>query len=226
MELDPILATWAFEAGKTQSLSVMPDGCRDLIVNQPAGDDITFFISHLMPAPESVFVFRGEKYCGVRLRPGARIDLRVIRKRPIPRSLDELAALAQEAASISANVAEALSCLAVVHSAGCAARNLGVSLRTLQRRTLEATGQPPEFWRQLARARKAARMLLSGVPLRETAFDCGYADQAHMTRDLKRWFAMTPGEIATGRDAGSHAAWGICEIGYDAPYTGEHISIR
>ncbi len=223
---DPILAIWSHTAREAHSFLVMPDGCRDFILRCRPGTRPSLYLSPLMATPEQVSVIPGERFMGVRLQPGARINQTTVRALRHPDSPDALADFARKAACIPTDVAEALSCLALAKSPASAARNLGVSLRTLQRHTLKATGQSPDFWRRLARARKAAQAILFGVSLMRTAHACLFADQAHMTRELRRWFSMTPGELAAGRTDRSHAAWSIRDIGYDAPATGEQISIR
>jgi AraC-like DNA-binding protein len=44
------------------------------------------------------------------------------------------------------------------------------------------------------RARTAVEMLQRGVPILDVAHDLGYADQAHLTRDLRRLTGYTPGQ--------------------------------
>lgn len=84
------------------------------------------------------------------------------------------------------------------------ARDLGVSARTLQRRFVQSGLPSPEFWRLLARARRAAGLLATAAPLAGIACDCGYSDQAHMTRDFARWFGTSPAQLR--RDKASAAA--------------------
>jgi AraC-like DNA-binding protein len=80
---------------------------------------------------------------------------------------------------------------------------------------------PPDFWRLLGRARRAAGRIASGARLAEVADDAGYSDQAHMTRELARWFGMSPGQLrrsAPALDALLQPALGN--------WTGEQISTR
>ena len=90
---------------------------------------------------------------------------------------------------------EALHALAHIRTVGAAAQSLGVSERSLERLTQRATGQPPRFWRALARVRRAARDLATPQPLAEIAADHGYADQAHLSRDCLRWLGQTPAAL-------------------------------
>ena len=61
------------------------------------------------------------------------------------------------------------------------------SLRSVQRRFLQATGLPYSTIRQIERARQAATLLEQGVSILGTVEQTGYADQPHLTRSLKRF---------------------------------------
>ncbi len=195
----------------------MPDGCRDLIIKHNPGSPQHLFVSRLMSKPQKIFAQKGTTFIGVRLKPGATIAAHMLSGRPLPDSIQGLTELAYDTASVSGDVSDMMSCLALATSPATAASDLGVSLRTLQRHTIKITGRTPDFWRRLARARKAARCILSGTLLHEAAHTCHFSDQAHMTRELKCWFAMTPGEIAASREDSRHPAWSISYRGYDAP---------
>lgn len=57
---------------------------------------------------------------------------------------------------------------------------------------------PGAFVRRV-RADRAAETIVSGDrPLSEIAFETGFADQSHMTRELKRRFGVTPGRLRAG----------------------------
>lgn len=70
-----------------------------------------------------------------------------------------------------------------------------LSPRSLQRHFVRATGLPHGGIRQIERARHAATLLLGGLPILETAARAGYADQAHLTRALKRFIGQTPARL-------------------------------
>jgi AraC family transcriptional regulator len=54
-------------------------------------------------------------------------------------------------------------------------------------------GQSPTESRRQARLRRAARLLVeTRWPLAAIAAECGFADQAHMTRTLRRVLGQTP----------------------------------
>ncbi len=71
-----------------------------------------------------------------------------------------------------------------------------MSLRTVRRRFLQATGLTYKTLSQIERANQAVNLLTQGVSLLDTAYQAGYADQAHMTRSLKHYIGYTPAQIA------------------------------
>ncbi len=73
-----------------------------------------------------------------------------------------------------------------------------VSLRTVRRRFLLATGLTYKAIAQIERAKQAAALLEQGVSLLDAAYQAGYADQSHMTRALKHFIGHTPAQIARG----------------------------
>ena len=71
-----------------------------------------------------------------------------------------------------------------------------MSLRTVRRHFLLATGLTYKGILQIERAKQAERLLEQGVSLLDTAYQAGYADQSHMTRSLKHFIGYTPTQIA------------------------------
>jgi AraC-like DNA-binding protein len=70
------------------------------------------------------------------------------------------------------------------------------SLRTVQRRFLQATGLTQGATRQIERARHATTLLRQGTSILDTVYQAGYADQPHLTRSLKHYIGQTPSQIA------------------------------
>lgn len=70
-----------------------------------------------------------------------------------------------------------------------------LSLRSIQRRFLYATGLTYKAIQQIERARHALALLKSGIPIPESAYQAGYFDQPHLTRSLKLFAGQTPAEI-------------------------------
>ena len=71
----------------------------------------------------------------------------------------------------------------------------GLSRRSWQRRFRSVTGLRRKEIERLARCRNAYRLLSEGRPPAEVAVLAGYADQAHLTRELRRIRGETPARI-------------------------------
>ena len=74
------------------------------------------------------------------------------------------------------------------------ARGQGVTRETAFRWFRQAYGVAPARFRLEARARRAWRMIVEArAPLADIAASAGFADQAHMSRDVKRLTGCSPG---------------------------------
>ncbi|MDZ4763415.1 MAG: helix-turn-helix domain-containing protein [Chloroflexota bacterium] len=71
-----------------------------------------------------------------------------------------------------------------------------LSVRSVQRRFLQATGLTPVLIRQIERARHATALLQQGDSISDAVYTAGYFDQAHLTHALKRFMGQTPAQIA------------------------------
>jgi AraC-like DNA-binding protein len=72
------------------------------------------------------------------------------------------------------------------------ADRLGLGTRALHRRCLPVFGYGP---RRLARVLRLGRSLeaaRAGAPLAQVAADCGYVDQAHLSREVRDLTGTTP----------------------------------
>lgn len=69
-----------------------------------------------------------------------------------------------------------------------------LSPRSVQRHFTRITGQSLQHVRQIARARAAVARLRTGEAIADVAYELGYADQSHLTRDVKRLTGYTPAE--------------------------------
>jgi len=192
------LELWRFAAREATTVHIPPDGCRDLVVIVPRHGAPVCLVSVLSQASEMHAFAPGDRAMGVRLRPGAQIDERALLALARAREAwddDVLLDAVGAATRLDARVDEALACLREAPSLPLAQARLGVSARSLERLLSPRTGRGPLWWRGLARARRCARGLAGETPLAALAADHGYADQAHMTRDLRRWFAASPSRL-------------------------------
>jgi len=56
-------------------------------------------------------------------------------------------------------------------------------------------GVPPHIFQTQLRVLRARKLLQSGMPIAEAAFQAGFADQSHLNRHFKRLTAVTPGQF-------------------------------
>jgi AraC-like DNA-binding protein len=55
-------------------------------------------------------------------------------------------------------------------------------------------GMPPHRWQLAQRAKRAKELLrLKSMPIHEVAWECGFADQSHLTRVFRRFYGVGPG---------------------------------
>ena len=193
---------------------VLPDGCMDLIW----ADGMLLVAG---PDTKAHLAARAVTYVGLRFPPGTapavfgipahelrdiRVPLdavwdapevrrateRVNRASQPGRALEEIAAqrLREGAppSPVTAAVARALRAGARV---AAIADTLDLSARQLHRRSLDAFGYGPKTLARVLRMHRALDLARAGVPLAETAFRSGYADQSHLAREVKA-FAGVP----------------------------------
>jgi transcriptional regulator GlxA family with amidase domain len=68
-------------------------------------------------------------------------------------------------------------------------------------------GLPPKAAARVIRLDRAVAALLSGTPrIAEVAAACGYADQAHLGRELRELGGVTPGQLVGGNFLQDEAA--------------------
>ena len=201
--LSSALTAWEFESFQHCETSVLPDGCRDIIVQERPDKAVTWFTSELSRSAYSVSCEAGTRMRGLRLGPDVQIlesELTSWLQARNPLELFESDQL-DEFCLTSENLTTALAGLASgQRTVLFVAKELGVSLRTLERLVKSCTNKPPYFWFSLARARKAGRVLDSAINLSDVALELGFSDQAHMTREMKKWFGRTPAQLRMDKE--------------------------
>lgn len=73
-----------------------------------------------------------------------------------------------------------------------------LSPRTVERRFRAATGLTRGAVRQISRVRTAADMLTGGVPVADVVAKCGYYDEPHLARALRRFVGRSAQELRSG----------------------------
>jgi AraC-like DNA-binding protein len=91
--------------------------------------------------------------------------------------------------------------LARGYSAADTADDLGWTTRTLHRRCLDAFGYGPSVLRRVLRFRRAVALLRAGVTPAETAARVGYADQPHLSREVRALAGVSPGRLTASHPA-------------------------
>ena len=71
-------------------------------------------------------------------------------------------------------------------------QSVSISSRHLERLFNDLIGVSPKEACRIARFRRAVGMLHTELPLAPLAFECGYFDQAHLTREFKRLAGIPP----------------------------------
>lgn len=199
---------------------VFPDGCRDVLVVRKPGEAPSVVLTQFDLQPRTISLAAGTEITGYRLRPGAVVDKTVLRA--ISLEPEKAPSILGEVVALPSDLDEMIgACAQPVSGPGTISGSLGVSIRTMQRRFQTAGLPPPDFWRLLARARRAVNLLQSSASLADIASDCGYCDQSHMTREALRWFKKSPARIR--RDVRLHRLLSQPGLGN---WTGEQISTK
>lgn len=100
----------------------------------------------------------------------------------------------------------ALRALARGMATGELADRLGVTSRTLHRRCVATLGYGPALARRVLRFRRASTLLFDGVPPAQVAARTGYADQPHLSREVRALAGVSPTALTPDRAARSSGA--------------------
>jgi AraC-like DNA-binding protein len=203
-----LLQTWKHTTPTSTPTLVLPDGCCDLIVRVAPQQSPQWFVSALADTAYQVDSVTGETFQGYRFQPGAQINVQALLT-AMSQSLAltnhafddaDVLPLIEAFVRLDERVSEALSSLAQSHNITTACRQLGVSERSLERLVKAATGRTPGYWKSLARVRRAACALAGADPISAIASDHGYADQAHLGRECRRWLGLAPAQLRHSPD--------------------------
>lgn len=201
-----VACRWRDETAVAREQRVLPDGCIDLLwmdgAVHVAGPDTTAFLVPYLP---------GRPVTGLRFQPGAApvvlgVPAHLLRDQRV--RLDELwpgTGWAQRiaddpATGLTALVAqrlhrtgpvadpglrEVLTRLRAGSGVAATAAALGWTERALHRRCRDAFGYGPSVVRRILRFRFALRLAQHGVPFATAAARAGFADQAHLAREVR-----------------------------------------
>ncbi|WDV55306.1 helix-turn-helix domain-containing protein [Streptomyces coeruleorubidus] len=214
---------WSNAPERDGAARVLPDGCMDLLWHEGrllvAGPDTHAFVTD----------GESGTWAGVRFYPGTAPALLGVPAHELRDRRVELADLwpASEVRRLAARVnaasdpASGLEDLALRQAAGAdppdpllrhvvtalgagrpvaaTADELGLGARQLHRRSLTAFGYGPKTLARILRLRRALALARDGVPFADTAVRAGYADQAHLARDVRELAGLPLGELLAGR---------------------------
>ncbi|MDN0197237.1 helix-turn-helix transcriptional regulator [Streptomyces sp. S.PNR 29] len=194
---------------------ILPDGCMDLLWNDGrllvAGPDTRAYVTEGGPSswagvrfcPGTAPALLGVPAHELRDRRVALADLwpaSVVRRltarvdaAPDPASGLEQVALARAADTEPPDplLRQVVVALGAGRPVAAIADELGLGARQLHRRSLAAFGYGPKTLARVLRMQRALALARDGVPLAETAARAGFADQAHLARDVKELAGVT-----------------------------------
>ncbi|MEU4093412.1 helix-turn-helix transcriptional regulator [Streptomyces sp. NPDC026673] len=219
MSTVPGAVLWTKTAG-AGAARVLPDGCIDLIWGEgtglfAAGPDTT---AHLSADPP------GTRFAGLRFAPGVGpavfgLPAHELRDQRVPlealwpgaevrRLTERVAAAADPGAVLEALVLrrglpraatpwapQVAANLAAGARVDAVAEDAGLSERQLHRRCLDAFGYGPKTLARILRLQHALRLARRGHAFAEVAACAGYADQAHLARDVRALAGVPLGEL-------------------------------
>jgi AraC-like DNA-binding protein len=210
---------WIRACGSDGEGRILPDGASDVIWRQGDGTRVVGPDTTARAYPRTA----GQLMMGVRFRPGAgggalgvplaevrdqQVDAREIdRAFALPGDLAPAAVLGRLLHAVMSRRPDPIVLAAAprVADAGVAAlsREFAISERQLRRRFHAAVGYGPGTLARIVRFRRFVAMLDRGRDdLAGLAFDAGYADQAHLTRESRRLAGLSPvGLIQARRSA-------------------------
>ena len=138
-----ILEHWHYQADISSASLVLPDGCQDLILHCPVDSKPHWFVSELYDQAKMSFSSAGSTMYGWRLQPGVRIHTKKLLASVNENlSLDTIEDCINDNVTMQSSVKEAIECIRDEDNAlPVVAKQLGVSVRTLQRLLLKETGK-------------------------------------------------------------------------------------
>lgn len=192
----------------SDAIQIVPaDGAIDVILERWGNGPARLFIFPSVPSFTRVELRRGESMVGVRFKPGCAGPL--LSDRASRRAIEALDPEQLSAENIVDSLGESLDAIGHAPSLvetfvrlarecrgdariAALSRLIGAHERTLQRLAARWIGLSPKALMRIFRARAAAKEIGAGLPLVDVAAMLGYADQAHMTRDLRAILGRAP----------------------------------
>lgn len=220
-DLAPLVESfWTGQVQESFSARILPDGCADILFTIRDDELVDLQVVGVMTRPHIVPLAAGTFLLGVRFQPGMagaclQCDLPKLNDRMAPLQsvcrgiAEEFVRLKGTTEARIAAIEDRLSGLprinrlqrAIVELVGHKgqlsidelAALAGLGQRQLRRTCLKQSGLGPKHLARVLRFRHAVARLRNGESdLTGMAFDCGYYDQSHMTRDFRELSGITP----------------------------------
>ncbi|MFD5844051.1 helix-turn-helix domain-containing protein [Streptomyces chartreusis] len=223
----PGAVVWTNTPGEHGAGRVLPDGCMDLLWHDGrllgAGPDTRAHVSE----------GGASSWAGVRFFPGTgpgllgvaahelrdrrveladlwpAVEVRRLCDR-VEAAADPVTALEDVALARAAAVDEpdpvlrrVVTALDAGRPVAATADELGLGARKLHRRCLSAFGYGPKTLARIMRLQRALALARGGTAFADTAVRAGYADQAHLARDVKELAGLPLGELLGRRVGGA-----------------------
>lgn len=218
----PGAVVWTNTPSGADAGRVLPDGCMDLLWHRGrllvAGPDTRAYVAEAPGAWAGVRFFPGTApaLLGVPahelrdrrveladLRPAAevrRLTARVNAAATPQAGLEDIALRwASDAGPPDPLLARIVAALHAGRPVAATADELGLGARQLHRRSLTAFGYGPKTLARILRLRRALALARTGVPYADTATRTGYADQAHLARDVRDLTGLRLRELLAGQ---------------------------
>ncbi|MBW1598415.1 AraC family transcriptional regulator [Streptomyces sp. JJ38] len=206
---------------------VLPDGCMDLIWREGDGA-AGFLVAGPDTRAQRDAGRPGTAWTGLRFAPGTGpavlgVPARELRDQRVPldalwpgarvrrlaervaeaadrgAALEELAARTRTPGRLGRELHPAVArALAAGRSVADVAREAGLSERQLHRRSLDAFGYGPKTLARILRFQRALERARAGRPPAEVAAVTGYADQAHLAREVRALAGVPLGTLLRG----------------------------
>jgi hypothetical protein len=186
---------------------ITPDGLWDIVVTKRLGK-VEVIQTGLITRPFVLPWESGDEYLAISFKPGvymprmpgARMTNRAIVRPAISRQafqIDcdtmEIPTLENADGLVERLVRKGIIVRDDIVAAATEGRPTGASMRTQERHFKWTLGLTAKQLAQIHRAREAVRLLKQGRRAIEVAGELGYADQAHLTRSLRRFMGKPPG---------------------------------
>jgi len=208
---DVVVCCWEQRVDVGRVQRVLPDGHADVLFHDTGGVEVV----GLHDQVDLPFLQEGTWIRGIRLRPHAvaaafRVDASAIRNRTLPledvlgsrhaRRLLDPRDRDEWIRSIKPNPRTKHAVrLLETHPVDSAADALGVTPRQLHRVLVEEVGLAPKVFQRVLRMQRFVEAMERLGGLANAAAEAGYADQSHMTREVRSLAGLTPKRLLQER---------------------------